>query len=149
MYVQRGMHGTVSCYIYMYCRIWFAFEAHFFQISHRLSAAIWYLFAFLYLQKARAVKQIWKMIIFNISSGTVPVLYMMKENSKSKETVEFCTDVLRWLQGEMRGPVLALLSRTLSMDGNNAVRGAMGISMLYLSCGAPHILSAFVHDGKI
>ena len=49
----------------------------------------------------------------------------------------------------MRGPLLAMLSRTLSMEGNDIVRGAMGISMLYLCCGSPHILSAFVHDGML
>jgi hypothetical protein len=90
-----------------------------------------------------------EMLVPFMETGTVPLLLLLVHTSSDPAVHQFANDMLDWLKSELRGPVLALLVRTLTLDGNAAVRCAIGQSMLCLSMGASHVYSAFVHDGGL
>ena len=89
------------------------------------------------------------MLVPFMETGTVPLLLLLVHTSSDPAVHQFANDMLGWLKSELRGSVLALLVRTLTMDGNATVRCAIGESMPCLSMGASHVYSAFVHDGGL
>ena len=76
-------------------------------------------------------------------------MFLLQHTTKDKTTADFIKDMLDWLCGELHGPALTLLIRTLHMEGNNVLRSALAQSLLCLSLRASHIRSAFILDGGL
>eukprot|EP00948_MAST-09A_sp_MAST-9A-sp1_P003788 g3788.t1 len=89
-----------------------------------------------------------QVLIPMIEQGTVPILHTLS-GSKNTLVSEYAVTCLDWLKKQMNGPAAHILIRTLNMQGNEELKGNVGIAFIHLCFSSNETRISFVDGGAL